>query len=602
MRRVIHLMILGIAAAAWALAADPKWIQLENENFHIYSSAGARETRSALNYFERIRSFFLQLTGAPPAKPVPVYIVAFGTEKEYQPYRLNEFAIAYYHGQAERDYIVLGRMGEQAEHVAAHEYAHLVFRHAGYRLPPWLNEGLAELFSTVTEIGNDTVFGRPIPGRLAELQTMDWVPLKTILEADQSSPYYNESKRAGNLYNEGWALVHMLTTTNEYRQKFGSFFGMVQAGTPSAEALEKAYGQPFAKIEEALRFYIQGGRFNEMLVKIQLDDIEKLAVSPADSFDVRYVQGDLLLGLKDHRVEGLRRMEDLARENPSRPEPQSSLAYVMWQDGKQEEAVQHFSSAFAGGARTPKLLWDFARLAMRSKPDQVEQALAELIKLEPKNTDYRLFLANLQTQQKEYAGALATLKDIKEVPTVEIRDSLLYQRAALAMNLGDRAEAQARAEELKRLTKSEDFANRADQLLAFLQQPATREFALSEEDDDEPEEKNADGLARNEVLVPVPERPKDSEPKKPVIVLQTVTGMMVEFQCDNPPRMVLETEQGRKNFVVLQPDRLIVTGTTGGAEFSCGPQKPAKQMRLQFSETPEGTKADGVVRAIHFGE
>ena len=50
---------------------------------------------------------------------------------------------------------------------------------AGYRLPPWFNEGMAEVFSTITESGNKTLFGRPIAGRLQALQTEPWVPLKT---------------------------------------------------------------------------------------------------------------------------------------------------------------------------------------------------------------------------------------------------------------------------------------------------------------------------------------------------------------------------------------------------------------------------------------
>jgi hypothetical protein len=36
------------------------------------------------------------------------------------------------------------------------------------------------------------------------------VPLQAIVSADRNSPYYNEKNRAGSLYNEGWALVHML--------------------------------------------------------------------------------------------------------------------------------------------------------------------------------------------------------------------------------------------------------------------------------------------------------------------------------------------------------------------------------------------------------
>jgi hypothetical protein len=133
-------------------------------------------------------------------------------------------------------------------------------------------------------------------------------------------------------------------------------------------------------------------------------------------------------------------------------------------------------------------------------------------------------------------------------------------------------------------------------MLRFLNQPKAPEgFAVRE-----PAEERPPGLARNEVLVPIVPPPVDDQPKKPVIVLQSINGTLAEFQCSNPPRMILDTEQGRKDFVLLQPDRLIVTGVTGGAEFSCGVQKPAKLMRMQFSETPEGTKADGVARAIHF--
>lgn len=595
MPRLIHRLILAIASVISAAAADPKWIQLENENFHIYSSANARETRSALNYFERIRSFFIQLTGEPPAKPLPIYIIAFGSEKEYQPYRLNEVAIAYYAGQSERDYIVLGRMGEQAERVAAHEYAHLVFRHAGYRLPPWLNEGMAELFSTMTELGKNTIFGRPIVGRLRELQSASWVPLKTILEADQGSPYYNESKRAGHLYNEGWALAHMLTTSKEYRPKFGQFFNAVQSGVPSVEALERVYGQPLAQIEEALKFYIRGQRFYELVTKIQIDDMEKLTVSPADTFDVQYLQADLLLGLKDRRPEGIKRMEELARENPNRPEPQSALGYVAWRDGKQTQAIEHFGNAIAGGARSPKLLWDYARLGRGASPAGVERAVVELIGLEPQNWEYRFFLAGLQMEQRKYPEALATLKQITSVPTAEVRDNLLYQRAALAMNAGDRDEAKARAEELKRLTTSEDFSNRADQILRFFQQPQAAPLrpALIAEAPATP-----DGRPR---LVR-PEARSSSAAQQPVVVL-SARGTLVEFQCGDQPHVILNTAQGRKDFVILTPDDMQISGSDAGhVDFECGEQKPAKTVRIEYSAPPDGMKVDGVARGIHFGE
>jgi tetratricopeptide (TPR) repeat protein len=366
------------------------------------------------------------------------------------------------------------------------------------------------------------------------------------------------------------------------------------------DALERAYGKPFAKIEDDLRFYISGQQFNSLVAKIKLDDIEKLPVSPADSFDVRYLEADLLLNIEPRRSEGAKRMQELALEKPDRPEPQSTLGYVAWRDGKQADAVEHFGKAFEAGARTPKLLWDYARLAGQGSPKNAEQATIELLKLEPKNLDYRLYLAGLQMDQKKYAEALATLKQITEVPTVEMRDRLLYQRAVLAMNAGEQDEAKARAEDLKRLTKSPDYANQADQILRFFQQPQrpqSQPMVVGAE-----EAPSADGrpkLTKEPVLT---ERPRAvPSPAKEVVVRLTAGGSLVEFQCGDQPHLILQTDQGRKDFVILTPDNIDLTGAEAGhVDFECGPLKPARKVQIQYSAPPDQMKVDGVVRGIHF--
>src|SRR5689334_8687576 len=87
--------------------SESKWIRMQSPNFEAYSSAGERDTRATLRNFERVRDFFLQVNQRPQSMPVPVYVVIFGSEKEYAPYRPNEFATAYYSGNASRDYIVM---------------------------------------------------------------------------------------------------------------------------------------------------------------------------------------------------------------------------------------------------------------------------------------------------------------------------------------------------------------------------------------------------------------------------------------------------------------------------------------------------------------
>ena len=63
------------------LQGEPKWIRMQSPNFEVLSSAGERETRNTLNYFEQVREFFLKFNGHAPKEPAPVTIVIFGSEK-----------------------------------------------------------------------------------------------------------------------------------------------------------------------------------------------------------------------------------------------------------------------------------------------------------------------------------------------------------------------------------------------------------------------------------------------------------------------------------------------------------------------------------------
>lgn len=94
MLRALSILVFLLSTAA--VSGQSAWITMQNQNFRAYSTASERETRDVLNQFERVRGFFIQLTGAAPEKSVPISVVVFGTEKEYEPYRLNAFATAYW--------------------------------------------------------------------------------------------------------------------------------------------------------------------------------------------------------------------------------------------------------------------------------------------------------------------------------------------------------------------------------------------------------------------------------------------------------------------------------------------------------------------------
>ncbi|MFN3324246.1 MAG: hypothetical protein ACK5AZ_12170 [Bryobacteraceae bacterium] len=189
---------------ALAIAAEPRWIEMHSENFSVLSSAGERARRDTLKHFEQVRAFFIETMKDSLAATQPVRIVIFGSKKEYEQYRPGESVVAYYRPGFDRDYIVMSHAGVEAFPVAVHEYFHLIVQHAKMTLPPWLEEGLAELYSTLRPIGGKITVGTTIPTRHQALLQDPWVPLAQIVAADRNSAFYNDKNKMSSLYNQGW--------------------------------------------------------------------------------------------------------------------------------------------------------------------------------------------------------------------------------------------------------------------------------------------------------------------------------------------------------------------------------------------------------------
>jgi len=62
---------------------------------------------------------------------------------------------------------------------------------------------LADSFKFTHHDGSIAI-GDPIPERILACVKTAGYRSATIMAADETSPYYNESGKAGSLYNEGW--------------------------------------------------------------------------------------------------------------------------------------------------------------------------------------------------------------------------------------------------------------------------------------------------------------------------------------------------------------------------------------------------------------
>ena len=447
---------------------------MPSTDFEIYSSAGEGNTRETLRYFERVRSFFEQAMGASPAKLDPIRIILFGSKKEFDPYRPNEAAAAYYKQVRGRDYIVLGSTSAEVFPIITHEYFHLIAQHAGLNLPPWLNEGLAEVYSTLKPLGDKVTVGIVIPGRLQALAFEKPIPLATLLAVDHSSPYYNEKEKAGAFYDESWALTHMLQLSPAYHPKFINVVEAIQGGTPSGRALETVYGKTLMEIESDLRGYIRGDSFRGAVFPIKIAESPgRAALAPASMFDVELT----LLDLSNSPVreeETRRKLEQLARIDPLRPEPLIALGYLAVGGAQTEDARRCFAKALELGSRNPTMLWDYGRITAQTNPEDSIRALSLLLVDQPARTDVRLVLAQVQANSKQWSAVLNTLGPIQKVSNVDA--PRYFRETAFAdLNLGDSDGARAAGQQWARYATDSAEREKAEQFEKYLDsmRPAT---------------------------------------------------------------------------------------------------------------------------------
>lgn len=442
------LIALSLPALLHAAPSDT-WLRLTTANFEIFTTAGEHSGRDLARHFERVRSFFQQAFGLIPAGNNPVQIVVFRSPKEYEPYKLNEVAVAYFESGIDHDFIVMP--GASAEHypMAVHEYTHLLLHQTG-GTPRWLNEGLAELYSNLELRGNQILVGQVIPGRAATLRMEPWLPLRDILAVDERSPLYNEKTHAGMFYAESWFLVHMLALQEWYAPRFRQFGAALQEGD-TAEAFRKVYGKSVDQVEQDLALYYQSPQLTGRLFDVRLPESVAAPRIEPGGFRARIALAEILNSLPNRHDSAQAACDDLARDFPERWETEQRFAELFWRDHNLEEAARHFAKAVALGSTSARLYLDYGRvLEAAGHPSEAAGVLKTAVQRDRQSNQVHFELAVALVQSGAYREALAEFALARKLPAGEaVR--YFYNVAYAQYRLGNSAAA------AKLLDKAEPF-------------------------------------------------------------------------------------------------------------------------------------------------
>jgi tetratricopeptide (TPR) repeat protein len=604
MRKPLLAALLSLLVVPLSMMAADHWIRLTTPHFEMYTTNGEKQSTAALEVFEQVRYFFLQNSKSKTAPTTPVRIIAFRSEKEFKPYRFNEGSFAYYVRSQKGDFIVMQDISAEHHQAAIHEYTHLIIQHHELKLPIWLNEGLADFYSSLESSGDKAVVGRPLERHVMLLRNERWLDLNTLFDVGRESPYYNERAKMSIFYAESWALTHMLAMGKDYRPEFSNFLAAVESGRPVSECLQSIYGQTLSQVTLALHAYVQQSSLRAAVFDIKLNKLElEPNISEPSELKVDLALADLLASQEKLQAEAAERLSKLATDHPESDEVQESLGYLAWAQGNQAKAIGCFKLALDKGSKNPEMLFLYGQLLNESgaTADQVLTALQRAVEIKPDYPEAWFDIGMTAARMGEYSTALNALSHIRTVKA-EQAYALFSTQAFCYLRLEQSKPAREQTEKAKQYARTAEEQLQTSNLLHdldLMDRPPEAHLSASLPSISEPaaaaDAPDRPTLRHNVNRVPARDEPTVHWGAK----LRHVEAIAKSFDCGSHRLRVIVNSQ-EMVFELADPNAIVVRNTDKGyVDFQCGVQKPFK-IGIFYMPSDQSARADGVIRELVF--
>jgi tetratricopeptide (TPR) repeat protein len=605
-RRRLILFFFALICVRPMDGADT-WIKVTTPNFEMYTTNDEKDAARALQVFEQVRYFFIRSSPAKPVSASPARIVAFRSEREYSPYRLNAGAFAYYVHCHNRDYIVLQDIEPAHYQAAMHEYTHLIVEHLNLHLPVWLNEGLAEFYSSLEARGNQAVVGSVLPGRLPILKSRPWLDLKLLFSIEQNSPYYNERDKMSIFYAESWALTHMLELGDTYRGHFPSFIAAVASGKAVEDCFRSIYGKDLAAVAADLRRYVNPSTLRAGIVDVNLPhsafDTKTVPLPPLET---ELALTDLLASRKQTWGEASKRLRKLAEDHPENLEIEESIAYLEWQRNQTSAARDHVARAIQLGSTDPDVLYLYAQLLHQTNASDAEvlAVLEKVVAARPDFADAQLNLALTSMNLQNWGRAAVALSSIRTIRP-DRAFAVFSAIATCDLSLGHVEAAREAAARAQQYAQTAEQKGEAQKLIAQFQSIEVPQPPVAAE----PEPADVAPAASAPPIPPVPREPdspkREVSRDEPMIHwagdVQHVEATAQTFECHGKElRLHVQVDSKPMVFQIDDPNAILIRNAgSKSLELTCGPQKPFR-LGIFYIPSPELSTIAGKVRELVF--
>jgi Flp pilus assembly protein TadD len=476
----VACLIVGLNAPGLALGRSTGgWQGKQTSHFAIYTPEEVNGGGEILARLEVARLFFekIGLTKNPAAPRLS--ILDLGSRKDYGVYRLNPAAWAFYQRTREGDFVAMRDLAPEHYPVAIHEYTHFVMEHAGLKLPLWLNEGLADFYSTVEARKTQVSLGTAPDGRLDFLNRYRWLDWATLAAVDHDSPYYREADKMQLFYAQSWALVHMLALDAEYEGGFERFVLAVSGGAATDAALTAVYHKSLEQIGQDLRGYLGSKR---MTVRVFNIDVRQALLETEEIADagkrVEFALAEILASSPQLAQDANSHLAELAARYQDDPHPEESLGFQAMRDGMPKDAESHFARAVQRHSQDPEVWFRLAHLKLQAEGPTAEvlDLLERVIAVDGGHYAARLELGFAAAKNDKYELAVKTLEGISKVKP-EHAYVVSYTLAYFLVEIGQGHRARQYAEQARKMAGNNKDQTDVAGLLRYIGQDDALEAA-----------------------------------------------------------------------------------------------------------------------------
>ena len=574
--RSAPLLLAMLLPAGGSAAA---WLRMTSPHFELLTDTGDKHGRLILERLESVRHVFLESIGGK-APNLPVHVFFFSSERDFRRFEPRQTIRGFHQGSAERDYIVVFGPGEESLRAVRHEYMHILLSHGSATLPMWLEEGTAELYSTLVLREPGAVFGSPIANHVGVLRNLEWIGGDIFFHARKDSPFLEHSNQAGIFYAQAWALAHMLNFSPAWRRHMPRFAELIDQGTPAPLAFESAFGVSPSRALMELRNYVGAGRFGTALIPMPAKPADTaVQTEPLSMGALQLAQVELLLNLQ--RPEEADKLLNAMGGAPTTQELETARGLRALAARDSAKAKRHFLAALRLGGASAVAAFEYAMLLREEHgpPEEVRRYLREAVGRHPDFAEAHFILGLMAQQEKKHGEAIASFEQAtrvlprqsyfwhaRAVSHLELRQTELARRSALRA-----AASAANAAELEMAQGALKLVN------AAAPAPAAR------------------AEARPTVVIPDSWKPRQGS--------QSVEGVLEQIDCYGASArfQVRPASSPSVRLWVDKPGEVLLKDASSLTfTFACGPQQP-RRVLVEYEALPGlPQSAVGRITAIRF--